>query len=222
MALLSCVHSQRFCLCISRGSGSTVMDEDEQHSHHRYGHSTPGCTVMVTKAYFTALPACFASVSSGQTSLCCFAATLRIQRQEAIGTNWNTEDAIGNQGNISLLRAWLSMWTGCSERSRNLPPWRYSEAVWTCVWQPALGIPAGKLASKGPFQPLPFCHSVTWSFPGASSNLEWGCWLNTYQTQELGSTVKSQSFNISRVCHFRSEHCPPSLLCETDEPCCCH
>lgn len=88
MVLLSCVHSQRLCVCISGGSGSTLMDEDEQHSHHRYRHSTPGCTVMATKAHFTALPACFACVSSGQTSLHCFAATLRIQCQEAIG-NWH-------------------------------------------------------------------------------------------------------------------------------------
>lgn len=35
---------------INRVSGSIVMDQDEQSSHHKYGHGSPGCMAMLSKA----------------------------------------------------------------------------------------------------------------------------------------------------------------------------
>lgn len=138
-----------------------------------------------------------------------------VKRQLAIGTNWNIEDAIWNQGNISLLRVWLSMWTGRSERSWDLPPWRYWKAVWTCVWQPALRIPAGKLASKVPFQSLPFGDMI---FPWGFFQLGVRMWAEHIPDPRVRKHCEVPKFQYKQSLSFPFR----SLLCETDEPFCCH
>lgn len=69
-ALPSCVHLQRLCMYLNRSSSFTVVDQDEQDSHHKYGHGSLGRAAMLTEVCFVTLPAC-----SGQTSLPYFSAT---------------------------------------------------------------------------------------------------------------------------------------------------
>ena len=83
---------------------------------------------------------------------------------------------------------------------------------------PALGRGLDNMTSRGPFQPWPFCDSVTCSFPVTPSNMEWGDELNTYQTQEIKSTVKFQSFSMARVCNFHQYHYISGLLHKAAEP----
>lgn len=62
-----------------RRSGSTVMDQNEQNSHHKYKCGSPAGRAMLTKACFAGLPACFARGGFGQTSYLCFSVMLWTQ-----------------------------------------------------------------------------------------------------------------------------------------------
>ena len=71
------------------------------------------------------------------------------------------------EGCSKLPPSWglLQAGTGCPGRLCSLHPGRYSKAVWTWSWAtnsrgPCLSRGSVKTASRGPFQPQPFCCSV--------------------------------------------------------------
>ena len=86
--------------------------------------------------------------------------------QEPVGTHWNTGGSLWTSGNTFFTVRVTKRWHRLARGFWHLHPSRYLKAIWTWSWATILGSTAwarrlDKMISSSPFQPPPFCNSIT-------------------------------------------------------------